>query len=206
MKKRLPLLLSATALVVAVFGSTPLGHAAGRVLSKVPPLAQRANYAKNAGTAKNALALEGHKASAFAQLDATGKLPASLGAVGPQGPKGDKGDKGDKGPKGDKGSKGDKGDKGDPGPASIPGYEVVQGPTTSLAANSLAIATATCPSGKKVIGGGGHHASAAGFVAAIASSIPVPNSGNTQWQAAFKNLTSTPASIWAYAVCATVLP
>ncbi len=55
--KRLPLVLSATALVVAVFGSTPVGHAVG---SAIPAFAKSAGYAKQAG---NASALNGIKAS-----------------------------------------------------------------------------------------------------------------------------------------------
>jgi hypothetical protein len=206
MKTRLPLVLSITALLVALFGSTPLGHAAGDLLQKTPPFAKRAGFANRAGTAQNALALGGHKASAFPTLDAAGKLPAAVIATnlqGPPGPKGDKGEKGDKGLKGDKGDKGDKGLQGSPG---ISGYQIVQGSPVPLAANKTVIATVTCPAGKKAVGGGGHHFSAVGFVAALGSSIPVNNSGGTQWQAAFKNLTSTPANVQAYAICATVSP
>jgi hypothetical protein len=117
MKTRLPVLSSATALVVAVLGSTPVGNAAGDLLQKVPPFAKRATYA-----------------------------------------------------------------------------------------SKTVIAYAACPSGKKVVGGGGHHASGVGFVAALASSMPAANTGGTAWQAVFKNLTTTPATVWAYAVCATVAP
>jgi hypothetical protein len=109
LKARLPVVLSATALVVAVFGSTPLGEAAGRLAGKVPPLAQRANYAKVAGTANNAKALGGHRASEYARLGRDGKLPASVGAVGPQGPQGPQGAKGDAGAKGDRGPSGPNG-------------------------------------------------------------------------------------------------
>ena len=96
--KRLPLVLSATALVVAVFGSTPVGHAVG---SAIPAFAKSAGYAKQAG---NASALNGIKASKqprpgmLVPLGADGKFPASVGLVGPAGPKGDKGDKGATGP------------------------------------------------------------------------------------------------------------
>jgi hypothetical protein len=102
-KQRLPLVLSATALVVALFGSTPLGHA---VVSAVPPFAKKAGYAKTAG---NALAVNGIKAAKeptpgfLVPLGADGKFPASIGQGGPAGPKGDKGDKGPKGDKGDVG-------------------------------------------------------------------------------------------------------
>ena len=49
----------------------------------------------------------------------------------------------------------------------------------------------------------GHHASGVGAVAFLASSIPIDN---TQWQAIFRNPSATTASMWAYAVCATVAP
>jgi hypothetical protein len=110
-QQRLPLLLSAAALATALLGTTPIGEAAGRVAVKIPPLAQRANYAKVAGTANNAKALAGHKASDFALAGA-----ARAGAAGAAGPAGAKGDPG---PKGDKGAKGDPGSKGDRGPAGL---------------------------------------------------------------------------------------
>jgi hypothetical protein len=95
--------LSIAALVVALLGATPLGHAAGRVVQKIPPFAKRANYANVAG---NANALGGHKPSAFALLGSDGKLASSLlpagsqGAQGPQGPAGPKGETGPRGPAG----------------------------------------------------------------------------------------------------------
>ena len=94
MRQRLPLVLSASALLVAVFGATPVGHAAGRVIHAVPPFATRAGFAKFAGTADNAKRLSGHKASRSPKagdipvVGANGKLPVSIGAVGPQGPAG----------------------------------------------------------------------------------------------------------------------
>jgi hypothetical protein len=107
MLQRLPLALSATALAVALFGSTPLGEAAGDLAAKIPPLAQKAKFATTAGTANNAKALGGHRASEYVRLGPDGKLAASLGAVGapgPQGPKGDPGAKGDRGPAGPNGA------------------------------------------------------------------------------------------------------
>ena len=99
MNQRLPLVLSATALVVALVGSTPLGNAAQNVLQQVPR-AKRADFAANAGK------LNGHKSSLNPKrgqipvVGADGKLPASLGAVGP------------------------KGDQGPPGPAGVGGYQI----------------------------------------------------------------------------------
>jgi hypothetical protein len=49
-RQRIPLMISITALVVAVLGATPLGHAAGEKLAAaVPPFAKTAGYAKFAG-------------------------------------------------------------------------------------------------------------------------------------------------------------
>ena len=73
MKQRLPLVLSATALLVALLGFTPLGEAARNA---VP-------FALNSG------AVNGIKASRFAKpgylvaLNRHGKFPASVGQVGP---------------------------------------------------------------------------------------------------------------------------
>lgn len=103
MRTRLPLVLSATALVVALLGSTSLGTASVRLIQSVPPFAKKAGYAKTAGFAKladNAAAVNGIRAAKTPQpgkllpLGADGKLPASIGAVGPAGPTGPKGDTG----------------------------------------------------------------------------------------------------------------
>jgi hypothetical protein len=100
-RQRVPLILSTTALVVTLLGSTPLGHAAGKLVQTVPPFAKRAEFAKYAGTADNAKLLAGHKARAtpapgvIPVTGADGKIPTSFGTVGPQGPAGAQGPKGD---------------------------------------------------------------------------------------------------------------
>jgi hypothetical protein len=112
MRNRLPIVLSSSALAVALLGATPLGHAAGRAVHAVPPFAARAGFAKLAGTADNSKKLAGHRASAAPKagdipvLGANGKLPASIGAVGPAGPQGPIGPRGPVGPKGQKGDDG----------------------------------------------------------------------------------------------------
>jgi hypothetical protein len=98
MRQWVPIVLSTAALVVAVFGSTPLGHAAGNMVrAVVPPFAKTSGYAKVAG---NSALLNGRK-SAYSGAPGTipvvgknGKLPTSIGAVGPAGPQGTKGDPG----------------------------------------------------------------------------------------------------------------
>jgi hypothetical protein len=109
---RLSAVLAATALVVALLGTTSLGRAAGHELAAIVPLAKRANYAKRAGFAVNAGKLSGHRASVNPRagqipvLDALGKLPAALGVTGPAGPQGPTGAQGPAGPKGDTGPAG----------------------------------------------------------------------------------------------------
>ena len=165
MKQRLPLVLSATALVVALFGSTPLGHADA---SAVPPFAKKAGYANTAG---NAAAVNGIKAARnptpgfLVPLGTDGKFPTSVGVGGPAGPKAPKGDKGDQGPQGPAGPKGATGPKGSigppgatgpagpPGPSGISGWQfIVQGITISP--NKQRTWEADCPSPKKALGGG----------------------------------------------------
>jgi len=136
MRERLPLLLSATALLVAVFGATPAGHAAGRVIHAVPPFAKRAGFAKFAGTADNAKRLSGHRASTSPKagdipvVGANGKLPTSIGAVGPPGPPGPAGSgRGPQGPAGPQGPKGATGPPGAPGAQGPPGTQGPVGPS-----------------------------------------------------------------------------
>ena len=105
MRDRLPLIISITALLVAVFGSTPLGEAA---YNAIAPNSIGALELRN-GAVTNAK-LRGDAVTSGKVLDGSlrvidfkaGQIPA-----GPAGPAGPKGDKGDKGSKGDKGAKGD---------------------------------------------------------------------------------------------------
>jgi Collagen triple helix repeat (20 copies) len=177
-------ILAVTALVVAVFGATPLGQAAGRLVlpkNSVGAAQLKKNAVSGKKIASNAVA--GTKIATNAVTspkvkDGTllvadfkpGQFPAGpqgpKGDPGPQGPKGDpgpqgpKGDNGAQGPKGDKGIQGiqgiqgPKGDKGDTGPAGISGYQTVYGAWTNIASNGIATASVSCPAGKKVLAGG----------------------------------------------------
>jgi hypothetical protein len=86
---RLPLILSAAALTIALLDSAPVGHAAARALEQVVPRAKKADFATNAGK------LNGHRSAVNAipgqipVVGGDGKLAASLaGPPGPQGPPG----------------------------------------------------------------------------------------------------------------------
>lgn len=153
---RLALVLSATALTVALFGSTPVGHAVG---SKVPFFAKTAGYANRAGSAA---ALGGVKLSkqprpgTLLPLGADGKFPASVGLTGPAGSKGEKGDPGPAGPKGAVGPAGPAGQRGPAGEKGVSGVSGWQYLTESksIKADGSATLQVNCPSGKRALGGG----------------------------------------------------
>lgn len=182
MRSRLPLILSSTALLVALFGATPLGRAAYSAV----PFAKSAGYATLAG---NAQKLNGRKSSVSGApgtipvIASTGKLPASIGAVGPQGPKGDRGDKGSKG------------DQGVPGLAAV---EVVR-TTATIPAGAFGGTTANCPTGKTVLGGGVNTSNRS-----VLTTTSRPLSG--QWEGRAFNDTTAAQLIEIYAVCAAASP
>lgn len=155
LKQRLPLILSATALVVALFGSTPLGSAAGRLVSTIPPFAKKSAYADVAG---NALQLNGHKASVsglpgtIPLLNARGKLPAVIGALGPAGPAGQAGPQGAQGPQG---ATGLRGPAGPVDTSKLLGRTLVVA-TSHIENGSVDTESVSCPTGYEAVGGGAY--------------------------------------------------
>ena len=195
MQQRLPIVLSAGAVIVAVFGTTPLGQAAGHaVTAVVPPFAKTAGYARFAGDSTK---LNGRKstlagaAGTIPVVGANGKLPASLGTVGPQGAKGDKGDKGDRGA------------TGAAGPAGLAGVHVVEATATRSTPTTLEFVTASCPTGETVLGGGGliQQYNASGFVGLIPLAASTP-SGNSWFTEMASSSVAGSVVLHAYAVCA----
>jgi len=125
-RQRLPVVLSAAALVVAVLGATPNGFAAFKGFAKV------ALYAKNAGKVGGITASKKPKPGKLLPLGKNGKFPASVlpvttpttgpeGARGPAGPAGPQGAQGLQGLKGNKGTTGPSGPIGAGGPQGPPG-------------------------------------------------------------------------------------
>jgi Collagen triple helix repeat (20 copies) len=165
MKQRLALAFSATALVVALFGTTSIGHA---VEAAVSPFAKRAGYATNAGAVNGIKASRQPRAGQLVALGRDGKFPASVAIGGPTGPQGLKGDKGDRGetgargpagPKGEPGTKGATGAIGPIGPQGLPGPSGVSGwrfvtERRDIPRDGWATWTANCPPGTKALGGG----------------------------------------------------
>jgi len=131
-QNRLPIALSAAALVVAVLGVTPLGQAAADAVKIVP----KAMFANNAAKVDGLSASRAPKAGQLVALGRDGKFPGSViprsiavvvdqegprGPAGAQGPEGKQGPAGALGPAGAKGDTGAAGAKGDTGPAGAKG-------------------------------------------------------------------------------------
>ena len=198
--KRLPLVLSTTALIVAVFGSTPVGHAVG---SAIPAFAKSAGYAKQAG---NASALNGIRASKLPQpgrlvpLGADGRFPASIGLAGPAGARGEQGLPGAAGQRGPTGPPGPSGARGPVGTSGISGWQYVVSPGTNIPVGKRYSATVECPKGKRALGGGVSTSSA---LADVRQSAPTNN--GAAWLGTAAN--STPKyddRMYVWVVCAVV--
>jgi hypothetical protein len=176
MNQRLPLVLSATALVVALVGSTPLGNAAQNVLEQVPR-AKRADFAANAGK------LNGHKSSLnptrgqIPVVGADGKLPASIGAVGPAGAQGER------------------------GPAGASGYEWRQ-TQVNVEGEGIRAAQMDCPGGKSVLGAGFLFRDSDASELSLTESRPISDSA---WRFKLRNHTGESRSAQSlYIICASM--
>jgi Collagen triple helix repeat (20 copies) len=118
LKNRLPLVLSATALAVAVFGITPLGQATTNIV--------QTHFAKNANFLRGkAPSIKAGK-NKIPAANKAGKLDASWGAVGRRGPAGPPGANGAPGPQGPQGPQGPAGATGPPG-APNPNADTLDG-------------------------------------------------------------------------------
>lgn len=115
----------------------------------------------------------------------------------PAGAPGAKGDKGDNGVKGDKGDRGDKGDTGAPGLSEV---QIVS--VTSASGNTTEKdITASCPAGKKVIGGGGRTSITSPNTTWVAWSYPP---SDTSWRAFGISAFAGSWTATAFAICAKV--
>jgi hypothetical protein len=181
MRDRLPMILSTTALLVALFGATPLGEAAYNALPRnsVGTVQLKRNAVTSSKLAPNTVrASQIVNASLLAEDFKPGQLPA--------------------------GPKGDKGDKGDRGPVGLSGYEIVTasasvGPNTTLSAIQP-----RCPAGKKVLGGTmGVQGVARGFF--FHTSVVSSTSGSSDiFSVTATNTTTTARDVVARAICARV--
>jgi hypothetical protein len=182
MKQRLPLILAATALLVALLGATPLGRAAESAMEQVVPRAKKADFAANAGK------LNGHRSSVNPRrgqipvVGANGKLAASIGAVGP------KGDPGAQGPQG--------------GPG-VSGYlrvsESITVPDNDAGVPDFGV---SCPGGRSVLSGG--YTFRKEHVDALFVFESLPTANNSAWRFKISNETGGAKPMTLFAVCANV--
>jgi hypothetical protein len=179
MSQRLPLIISVTALTVALVGSTPLGRAAESALDQVVPRAKRADFAANAGK------LQGHKSSVTPRrgqipvVGANGKLSPAIGAVGPAGPAGPTGP------------------QGPAGTAGVSGYQRVTENVT-VPQNSEREFGVSCPGGRAVFGGGYFHNEEFVDQLFVFESRPA----DSVWRFQVSNETQGNKAMTLYAVCA----
>jgi len=204
-----PVILAATALAVAAFGAAPLGHAAGKLI--LPTNSVGSKQLKVSSVTSQKVKDGTLTASDFA----AGQLPA-----GPRGPKGDNGDAGPQGPRGDAGAagspgalgpKGDTGERGEPGipgakgdtgAPGVSGYQIVTGTTVLIAPGASGSATATCPVGKKALGGG---FSATGLGRARVDASGPPSDGQVWLVAAGNVAAAGTLSLQAHVMCGAVV-
>jgi hypothetical protein len=191
-RSKLNATLALTAVVVTVFGATPLGHAAAKMV--LPSNSVGAKQIK-----KNAVtSLKVKDGSLLAADFKAGQIPA--GSKGDKGDKGDSGAPGAAGAPGVTGAKGDKGDKGDQGLPGLAGVQILV--NSSPAGTGGQAVTLVCPYPKKVVGGG--QGGSQGYDGTTVEGFPdSPHS----WFARGKN--PNPAVTWtltAYVICANVSP
>jgi hypothetical protein len=134
------------------------------------------------------------------------------GDTGPAGPAGPAGPQGLQGPAGATGATGAQGPAGPAGPGGATGYEVVR--TSGASSNfDFKVQAATCPAGKKAVGGGGSTSFETG-ISGVADSVAIHrstpfsvNSPDDSWlvhaiETAPDNITTWTLSAWA--VCLSV--
>jgi hypothetical protein len=209
-RQRLPIVLSALALLLVLCGSTPVGHA---IASAIPPFAKKAGYASRAGSAATVGGIKAAKEptpGSLVPLGPDGRFPASVAATGETGPKGDRGTAGPAGPKGATGPAGPKGatgpagpqgPAGPAGPTGVSGWEYL---TRELDVEPEAHATETvwCPNDKRALGGG--VSVRGGFPdMRVAQSAPA-GAKATGWLATLANEYSVKMTGYVWVICAAV--
>jgi hypothetical protein len=128
LKNRLPVVLSATALVVAVLGVTPVGQATSNAV--------QTHFARNANFLRGKAPSVRAGKNKVPVAAANGKLHPSWGAVGARGPAGPPGANGANGANGAQGPQGAPGAQGPQGPAGPGARWVLVNADGSIAAQS----------------------------------------------------------------------
>ena len=171
--KRLPLVLSA--------------------FDSVVPFAKQAGYAKNAGAVNGIKASKKPQAGRLVTLGKNGTFPPSVGQAGPTGPTGPTG------PAGAAGSQGAKGDTGATGAAGATNVVERFGTGVVVQSNQSGTAFATCKAGEHVTGGGFFDQGPV-----VEASRPQPlvdGAPATGWSVSVFNTTNASMTIGAYVMC-----
>jgi hypothetical protein len=185
MSDRLPIILSATALLVAVLGATPIGEAAYNAVvpnNSVGAQQLRKGAVTNVKIRGDAVDSGKVKNRSLKAVDfAEGQLPA--GAAG---------------------AKGDKGDKGDQGAPGVSGFEIVSS-VSAFDSSETKYQSTSCPAGKKLIGGGAAVNPSSRGAALIGSS---PDGPNSRWYVTAREVVATSFdwNLFVWAICANIAP
>ena len=107
------------------------------------------------------------------------------------------------GPPGPRGPQGPPGPRGPTGPAGVSGLERRDAATSTSASDSKSV-VASCPSGKRVVGGGARVTGLGANNVSITESYPDSNGDRWNAKAAEVVATASAWQLWAYALCATV--
>lgn len=179
--KRLPIVLSVMALLVALLGMTSLGQATRDLLP----------FAKNADRVDMLHASKLPKAGQLYPLGTNAKFPAKVLSVsrGPAGPKGATGPAGPAGP------------RGATGPAGPVRLRYVASSGVTLHAGERQPLSAWCPSGEYSIGGGVSPSYPDEWVtASYPAPVDTPPNPNG-WIVWVKNASAGDQTFYAYAIC-----
>lgn len=203
LKRRLPIALGVTGLLVGILGFTSLGEASVRHLSA--SVVPRAKYATNAGAIGGVKVSRTPKGGRLFPLPKSGQFPQSVlpyqveveGPQGPAGPTGPKGDNGPTGPAGPAGPPGPSGAPGSQGPSGPTGPAGPPGPAGPGIKNPHVITSESdsddtdyktiflqCPSGERMISGGASIDPEQSGRVEITRSVPFISGDNSGWSAA----------------------
>jgi hypothetical protein len=146
LRKRVSVVLAASAVLVAGLGASPVGEAAGDVV-------RVALFAKNAGKVNGIKAARTPTAGRLLPLGEGGRFPAAVvppGPRGPEGPPGPTGPQGPAGPAGSAGPAGPQGEKGDPGEPPATLFAVVAADATLVRGRRVATVARLAPGSYEV--------------------------------------------------------
>jgi hypothetical protein len=184
-KSRITPIIAVTALVVAVFGATPLGQAASRLV--LPKNSVGAAQIKKSAVAGKKLA----KNSVTSAKVKDGSLLAADFKVGqlPAGPKGATG------PRGLQGIQGIQGEKGSPGTSSFTQLSDSSSDVIPVPANGTISGTATCAGQGRAVGGGVNGDNGLVIQSSFAQTA-------NKWFASVRNTNGIATSMIVHVICA----